>query len=123
MKILVITDLYPVKENEKNTPNTIKNFVECWQKEGHEVKVIRPNFLLNSFVRKKTFYKSGIYGNVENINYFLPFWGNIKDKIRTTIPASNCTNGAGLESQWNTGNMHVSADNNDDLPPCVALHF
>ena len=51
MNILVITDLYPVRENEKNTPKTIKNFVECWQKEGHEVQVIKPNFLLNSFVR------------------------------------------------------------------------
>lgn len=83
MNILVITDLYPVRKNEKNTPKTIKNFVECWQKEGHEVQVIKPNFLLNSFVRKKPFYNSGIYGNVENINYFFPFWGNIKDKIRT----------------------------------------
>ena len=81
MNILVITDLYPVRKNEKNTPKTIKNFVECWQKEGHEVQVIKPNFLLNSFVRKKPFYNSGIYGNVENINYFFPFWGNIKDKI------------------------------------------
>lgn len=34
-------------------------------------------------MRKKPFYNSGIYGNVENINYFFPFWGNIKDKIRT----------------------------------------
>ena len=96
MNILVITDLYPVRENEKNTPKTIKNFVECWQKEGHEVQVIKPNFLLNSFVRKKPFYNSGIYGNVENINYFFPFWGNIKDKIRTTLPACNCSNEADL---------------------------
>lgn len=121
MNILVITDLYPVRENEKNTPKTIKNFVECWQKEGHEVQVIKPNFLLNSFVRKKPFYNSGIYGNVENINYFFPFWGNIKDKIRTTLPACNCSNEADLGSQYRTGNMYLSADYNDYLPPCVAL--
>ena len=121
MNILVITDLYPVRENEKNTPKTIKNFVECWQKEGHEVQVIKPNFLLNSFVRKKPFYNSGIYGNVENINYFFPFWGNIKDKIRTPLPACNCSNEADLGSQYRTGNMYLSADYNDYLPPCVAL--
>lgn len=83
MKILVVTDLYPIKEKEKFTPKTIKNFVEGWEKLGHEVRVIKPNFLLNSFVRKKPFYKSAIYGKVENINYFLPFCGDIKKKIKT----------------------------------------
>ena len=83
MKILVITDLYPVKDNEKFTPRTIVNFVRGWEKLGHEVKVIKPNFLFNSFIRKKPFYRSGIYGNVENINYFLPFAGNIRNKIKT----------------------------------------
>lgn len=83
MKILVITDLYPIKDNEKFTPKTIKNFVDGWEELGHKVRVIKPNFLLNSFLRKKPFYKSDIYGNVENINYFLPFIGNIKNKIKT----------------------------------------
>ena len=83
MKILVITDLYPIKDNEKFTPKTIKNFVDGWDELGHKVRVIKPNFLLNSFLRKKPFYKSDIYGNVENINYFLPFIGNIKNKIKT----------------------------------------
>ena len=83
MKILVITDLYPVNEEEKFTPRTILNFVRGWEKLGHEVKVIKPNFIFNSFIRKKPFYKSGIYGNVENINYFFPFWGNIREKIKT----------------------------------------
>lgn len=83
MKILVITDLYPIKDNEKFTPKTIKNFVDGWKELGHEVRVIKPNFLLNSFLRKKPFYKSDIYGNVENINYFLPFISNIKNKIKT----------------------------------------
>ena len=83
MKILVITDLYPIKDKEKFTPKTIKNFVEAWKNLGHEIRIIKPNFLFNSFLRKKPFYKSGIYGNVENINYFLPFVGNIKNKIKT----------------------------------------
>ena len=81
MKILLITDLYPVKENEDNTPKTLYNFVQCWKKAGHEVKIIKPNFILNSFVRKKPFYKSSWYGDVLNINYWLPFCGNIKKKL------------------------------------------
>lgn len=83
MKILVITDLYPIKSDEKFTPKTIQNFVQGWEKLGHEVRVIKPNFLLNSFIRKKPFYKSGFYGNVENINYFFPFLGDTKRKIKT----------------------------------------
>ena len=38
---------------------------------------------MNSFLRKKPYYKTGIYGKVENINYFLPFLGDIKKKIKT----------------------------------------
>ena len=83
MKILVVTDLYPIKDDEKCTPKTIKDFVDGWEKLDQEVRVIKPNFLFNSFLRRKPFYKSAIYGKVENINYFLPFVGNIKRKIKT----------------------------------------
>lgn len=86
-RVLVITDLYPVYENEKTTPRTIQQFVKDWEKLGHEVKVIKPNFLLNSFLRGKPFYKTGIYEQVENINYFFPFLGNIKNKIKTKLEA------------------------------------
>lgn len=83
MRILVITDLYPINENEKYTPRTIQKFVESWESLGHEVRIIKPNFLLNSFLRKKPYYKNGIYGQVENINYITPFLGDIKKKIKT----------------------------------------
>ena len=83
MRILVITDLYPIEDNEKYTPKTIQNFVKSWENLGHEVRIIKPNFLLNSYLRKKPYYKDGIYGQVENINYILPFMGNIKNKIKT----------------------------------------
>ena len=73
MKILFITDLYPIKDNEKITPKTLLNFVKEWQKSGHEVDVIKPNFILNSFLRSKPFYKSGQYGNVLNLNFWTPF--------------------------------------------------
>ena len=55
MKILVITDLYPVDEEEKYTPRTIFDFVKGWEKLGHEVNIIKPNFLFNSFVRRILF--------------------------------------------------------------------
>ncbi len=73
VKILIITDLYPIKESEKYTPHTLQSFVKSWQKQGHEVKVIKPNFLLNSFLRGKPFYKNGTYGDVKNINFLFPF--------------------------------------------------
>lgn len=82
MKILMITDLYPVKEDEINTPKTLYNFVKSWELQGHKVDVIKPNFLLNSFIRKKPFYKTGWYGNVYNVNYFTPFWFNIRNKLK-----------------------------------------
>ncbi|MBP3924593.1 glycosyltransferase [bacterium] len=76
MEIVMITDLYPVCENEKNTPRTLWDFVESWRNSGHRVSVIKPNFILNSFVRKKPFYKSGEYEDVLNLNFWLPFMGN-----------------------------------------------
>ena len=82
MNLLVITDLYPIKDNEKNTPKTIFNFVKEWQKSGHNVNIIIPNFILNSFIRKKPFYKSGMYNDIENLNYWTPFCGNIKHKLQ-----------------------------------------
>ena len=80
MKILVITDLYPVDESEKYTPRTIFDFVKGWEKLGHEVNIIKPNFLFNSFLRRKPFYKSEKYNQVENINYFF-FLENLGDVL------------------------------------------
>ncbi len=88
MKILFLTDLYPIRDEEKNTPKTLYNFVKSWRKAGHDVDVIRPNFLLNSFLRHKPFYKTGQYENAFNANYLTPFWGDIKNKL----PKQNCEN-------------------------------
>ena len=81
MKMLFITDLYPVTSKESTTPQTLHNFVKGWQSLGCKIDVIKPNFILNSFLRKKPFYKTGQYENVYNVNYFLPFWGNIIKKL------------------------------------------
>ncbi len=93
MKILVITDLYPIKKDEKYTPHTIETFVKNWQKLGHEVKVIKPNFLLNSFLRQKPYYPNGAYGNIENINFITPFWGNINTSFTPDIVIAHMPSG------------------------------
>ena len=129
MKILVITDLYPIAKNEKNTPKTIFNFVKYWKLMGHEVKVIKPNFLLNSFLRKKPYYKSGIYGDVENINYFLPFWGNVKNKIKTDFKADIIVAHmpSGIIFADKLGLPFVAAVHNSDIEvltnPLYKIHF
>ena len=85
MKILFITDLYPVQENEKTTPRTLYDFVQGFKSLGYCVDVIKPNFILNSFIRKKPFYKTGLYNNIYNINYWTPFWFNVKRKLNQKL--------------------------------------
>ena len=81
MKILFISDLYPIKRDEKNSVLTLHGFVKEWIRQGHDVDVIKPNFIFNSFLRKKPFYKTGFYEyeqvKVFNVNYHLPFLGDI----------------------------------------------
>ena len=81
MNILFITDLYPVKSDEKTTPRTLLAFVEKWKKMGHNVDILKPNFIFNSFLRGKPFYKSGQYEDVFNVNYWTPFWFDVKRKF------------------------------------------
>lgn len=86
MKILFVTDLYPINANEINTPLTLHNFVKEWIKLGHEVEVIKPNFILNSFLRGKKFYKTDFYEfdgvKIFNVNYHTPFWLNVDAKMQ-----------------------------------------
>lgn len=81
MKILFVTDLYPVKIDENDTPKTLCSFVESWRKSGENVFVLKPNFILNSFLRKKPFYKTAQYEDVLNVNYWTPFLFDVKKKI------------------------------------------
>ncbi len=85
MKILFATDLYPVSDNEKTTPRTLYDFVQGFREQGVEVDVIKPNFLLNSFLRKKPFYPTGQYKDVFNVNYHMPFWGNVSEKLGSQL--------------------------------------
>lgn len=89
MKILFITDLYPVKAEETTTPKTLHNFVIEWQKQGHEITVLKPNFIFNSYLRGKPFYFSGDYKydgvDIYNLNFFTPFCFDILKKIPSKI--------------------------------------
>lgn len=85
MKILFVTDLYPVRQEETITPRTLYEFVQGWRKAGVQVDVIKPNFILNSFVRSKPFYKTGWYNDVYNINYWLPFMFDVKHKLECNL--------------------------------------
>lgn len=80
MNILFISDLYPVNNSDR-TSFALKNICESFRNSGHSVQVVRPNFLLNSIVRGKKFFKTGQYENLYNINYFTPFLFNFENKL------------------------------------------
>ena len=85
MKILFITDLYPINDSESRTPRTLHNFVFEWIKQGHHVDVIRPNFIFNSVLRGKKLYPDGFYEyedvKIFNVNYFTPFLFDFLKKL------------------------------------------
>jgi len=85
MKILFITDLYPISADESHTPRTLHNFVFQWIRQGQQVDVIRPNFIFNSILRGKKSYFDGFYEyegvKIFNLNYFTPFWFDFLKKI------------------------------------------
>ncbi len=83
MKILFLTDLFPISNN--NEPKTLSDFVNIWKQLGNKVDVIRPNFLLNTLVRNKKIVSEteivehGI--NILNLNFISPFWFDVKKKL------------------------------------------
>lgn len=93
MKILFITDLYPIKTGEKNSVRTLHNFVFAWIKQGNKVDVIRPNFIFNSFVRGKSYHSDGFYDyegvKIYNVNYFTPFLFDLTKKIPESFDFKN----------------------------------
>lgn len=93
MKILFVTDLYPIDTGETATPKTLHNFAIEWIKSGHQVDVIKPNFMFNSFLRGKSFYQNGFYEyegvRILNVNYITPFLFDVKAKIPESLNVSN----------------------------------
>lgn len=79
MKILIVTDLYPISSvcRDATITNAIEDFALGLKQFGNEVCVIRPNFLLNAFIRKHKILKNGIYNSkdvkIYNKNFILPF--------------------------------------------------
>ena len=76
MNILLITDLYPLKK-DKSIPLAIKHFVLAFKELNYNISVIRPNFILNSLIRKHKIFKEWIYCEdgikIYNKNFYLPF--------------------------------------------------
>lgn len=93
MKILFITDLYPIEPDKEPSVRTLHNFVFNWIKQGNEVDVIRPNFLINSFLRGKSFFKRGFYEfegiRIFNVNYHTPFLFDIEKKLPKELDISS----------------------------------
>ncbi len=81
MKILFVTDLIPIVEEENCAKALIPIIKEL--QSNNDVDIIRPNFLPNSIIREKKVLKNGIYCcnnlNILNLNYLTPFWGKIKE--------------------------------------------
>ena len=75
MKILFVTDLIPIDEKE----NCAKALVPIVKELSlvHQVDVVRPNFLLNSFIRGKIIKPEGYYNfdgiRIRNLNFYSPF--------------------------------------------------
>ena len=75
MKILLVSDLYPLKK-DKTIPFVLEDFTLAIKDFGVEVVVLRPNFIINSLIRSHKIFKDGIYMQngvkIYNKNYFLP---------------------------------------------------
>ena len=120
MKILFITDLYPIKPEEVTTPVTLHNFVIEWIRQGNKVDVIKPNFIFNSFLRGKRFYPYGFYDyqgvRVLNINYFTPFLFDVEKKIPKSFDFNNYDI---IIAHMPTGIIYANKMPNKELQPLV----
>ena len=56
MKILLISDLYPLKK-DKTIPVVLEDFALALKELGNEIVVLRPNFLFNSLISGHKIYK------------------------------------------------------------------
>lgn len=91
MKILFITDLYPI--NNESVSKALVYFVQDWKNLGHDVEVIRPNFIFNSKIRGRNIIKEKIYfeDNIKiyNLNFHTPFWFNVRKKLPIDFSLKN----------------------------------
>lgn len=91
MKILIVTDLYPL--NNENISKALYYFAKEWQNQGHNVEVIRSNFIFNTLLRGRKIQKEGIFYNenikIYNLNFHTPFWFNVFKKLPASFDIKN----------------------------------
>lgn len=91
MKILLVTDLYPL-ENE-HISKVLLNFARSWIEAGHTITVIRPNFMLNTIIRGRKIIKEKLYEEqgikIYNLNFVTPFWFNVRRKLPRDFSLKN----------------------------------
>ena len=82
MKILIVTDLYPLNEQHRGIPRAIENFALALKDLGHKIYVLRADLILNSLLRGRKPYKQGVYNfsgiEIYNQNFISPFYFNPK---------------------------------------------
>ena len=91
MKILFVTDLYPL--NNEKIAKALYYFVEEWKKQGNTVEVIRCNFILNTKIRGRKIVKEKIYNEngikIYNLNFHTPFLFNVYNKLPKDFSLKN----------------------------------
>ena len=122
MKILFVTDLYYADNNSDS--RALNDFVENWKQQGHEVFVLRPNFLFNTMVRGKKISKEGMYEqngvSVLNLNFITPFWFNVFDKLPKDF---NLKKFDVLISHMPSGALFsLRLLEKDKIPYCISVH-
>ncbi|MBR6162731.1 glycosyltransferase [bacterium] len=122
MKILFVTDLYKIDNNSDS--RALNDFTETWKAQGHEVFVIRPNFLFNTLLRNKKISKEGEYlengVKVLNLNFLTPFWFNVFDKLPKDF---NLKNYDVLISHMPSGALFsLRLTEKETIPYCISVH-
>ncbi len=91
MKILFVTDLYPIKN--ENSAKALFYMVNEWKRQGHEIDVIKSNFIINSLIRKRKLFKQKIYFEndikIYNLNFHTPFLFNVYNKLPKDFSLKN----------------------------------
>ena len=91
MKILFVTDLYPI--GEEKIAKALFYFVQEWQKQGHTVEVIRANFITNTVLRGRKIIEEKIYTEngtkIYNLNFHTPFWFDVYKKLPKDFSLKN----------------------------------
>ncbi len=121
MKILLITDLYPLKNNHKGIPKAIENFAIALQDLGHKIYVLRADLIINTLLRGRKTFKQGEYCHngikIYNQNFLMPFYFNPKipndfDVIVSHMPSGTLC-AAGIKNKFKK--PHVAICHSSDI--------